>query len=73
MSRLRNFGAILILLNVLCMGASTTRAAECDDIIARHMVGEALLAAHLVAFAEQAGMRPTEITAMSGEIGDAHE
>jgi hypothetical protein len=38
-----------------------TRAADYEDIIARHMVGEALLAADLVALAEKAGMKPSEI------------
>src|SRR5262249_16614501 len=39
--------AILISLIMTCIGGSAVRAAECEDLIARHMVGEALLAAAL--------------------------
>ena len=38
-------------------------AADCEDIIARHMVGQAMLAANYVAAAEKAGMKPPEINA----------
>lgn len=54
---IRNIAAILISLIMTCIGGSAVRAAECEDLIARHMVGEALLAAHLVALAEKAGMK----------------
>ena len=37
---------------------------DAEDIVAQHMVGEALLAAHLVAIAERAGMSPAEIKAI---------
>ena len=53
----------LICLSAVCTGGSTVRAADCEDIIARHMVGEALLATHLVALAEKAGLKPAEINA----------
>ena len=53
----------LVCLSAVCTGGSTARAADCEDIIARHMVGEALLAAHLVALAEKAGLKPAEINA----------
>ena len=49
--------------SAVCTGGSPARAAGCEDIIARHMVGEALLAAHLVALAEKAGLKPAEINA----------
>jgi len=42
-------------------GASALQAADCEDTVARHMVGEALLAAHFVALAEKAGMTPDAI------------
>ena len=46
-------------------------AAGCEeDVIAQHMVGEALLAANLVAAAEKAGMKPDQINAMLKEIAD---
>lgn len=39
-----------------------------EDIIARHMVGEAMLAAQFVAAAEKAGMRPAQINAILKDI-----
>jgi len=60
----------LICLSAVCTGGSTVRAADCEDIIARHMVGEALLAAHLVALAEKAGMKPAEINATLKSIAE---
>jgi hypothetical protein len=45
------------------------QAASCDnDAIARHMVGEALLAANLTATAEKAGMPPAQINAVLKDI-----
>jgi adenylate cyclase len=65
----RNFLATTVVsLIVVCAGASMTRASDCEDLIARHMVGEALLAAHFVAEAEKAGMKPGEINAMLKNI-----
>ena len=43
--------------------SAVARAADCEDIVARHMVGQALLAANYVAAAEKAGMKPAEINA----------
>src|SRR5205085_3592073 len=40
------------------------------DTIARHMVGEALLAAHFVALAEKAGMTPGEINAVLKSVAE---
>jgi len=65
---IRNIAAILISLIMTCIGGSAVRAAECEDLIARHMVGEALLAAHLVALAEKAGMKSTDINATLKQI-----
>ena len=46
-----------------------TSAAECEeDVVAQHMVGEALLAANLVAAAEKAGMRPAQINAILKDV-----
>ena len=56
--------AIIVFSFVLSNSTSDLRAAECEDTIARHMVGEALLAAQFVALAEKAGMTPTEINAI---------
>ncbi|MGD9617354.1 MAG: hypothetical protein AB7H90_19565 [Alphaproteobacteria bacterium] len=44
------------------------KAACEEDIIARHMVGEAMLAANFVAAAEKAGMTPAEIKAALKDI-----
>ena len=37
--------------------------ANCEDIVAQHMVGQAMLAAHYVAAAEKSGMNPADINA----------
>jgi hypothetical protein len=60
----RNLTAVLFLSFVFCTGTSTLRAAGCEDTVARHMVAQALLAAHFVALAEKAGMTPGEINAI---------
>jgi hypothetical protein len=44
----RNVAAILVSLIVACTAGSKACAADCEDVVARHMVAEALLAAHLV-------------------------
>ena len=41
---------------------SSARAADCDDITSRHMVGQAMLAAQFVAAAESGGMAPAQIS-----------
>jgi hypothetical protein len=64
----RNIAAILIALIMTCGGGSAVRAAECEDLVACHMIGEALLAAHLVALAEKTGMKSTEINAILRQI-----
>jgi hypothetical protein len=50
--------------------AGSASADDAEDILARHMVGEALLAAHLVATAEKAGMRPAEINAILKDVAE---
>lgn len=51
--------------------AQPASAAECEeDLIARHMIGEALLAANLVAAAENTGMKPGQINAILKEVAD---
>jgi hypothetical protein len=45
-------------------------ADECEEIIAQHMVAQALLAAHLVAAAEGAGMQAGEINAVLEEVAE---
>ena len=43
------------------LGGAAPGFADCEDIINRHMVGEALLAAQYVAAAERTGAKPAEI------------
>jgi hypothetical protein len=45
----------------LCSVSVGVRAAECDEIISRHMTGQAMLAAEFVAAAEKGGMAPAQI------------
>jgi hypothetical protein len=56
----RNLTAALALLLAFCSTSPKARA-DCEDVLAQHMVGEALLTAHLVAQAEKAGMQPAQI------------
>ena len=63
-------GAAVIAFGVLASGGGP-RAEGAEEIVAQHMVGEALLAAHLVALAEKAGMSPQEIDAILKEVADS--
>src|SRR5262249_6685748 len=47
------FLGLWLLSSLLVASASPARAADCEDKIARHMVGEAMLAAQFVAAAER--------------------
>jgi hypothetical protein len=49
---------------------SSARAGDAEDIVAQHMVGEALLAAHFIAAAEKAGMSPSEINAILKDVAE---
>ena len=75
MSITRRLAATLLCLYTFGTGASIVRADECEDVIVRHMIGEALLTAHLVAMAEKAGVKPSEINAILKEVADksAHQ
>jgi hypothetical protein len=70
MRKSRIFGAALLLPFVCFSAVSPSRAAGCDDKIARHMVGEAMLAAQFVAAAERNGMTPVGINAILKEVAD---
>ena len=61
--------AAVVTASALTVG-SGARAADAEEIVARHMVGQALLAAHLVAIAERAGMSPDEINAILKDVAD---
>jgi hypothetical protein len=62
--------AVMLVLAALCAAASQPRAADCEEAAARHMVGEALLAAHFVALAEKSGMAPSEINTILKSISE---
>jgi hypothetical protein len=66
----RILAAMLVFSFVLSTDTSALRAADCEDTIARHMVGEALLAAQFVAVAEKAGMTTGEITAILKSVAE---
>jgi len=55
-------------MTLACAASSNVRAAGCEDLVARHMVAEARLAAHLVASAEKAGMKKGDIDAMLKDV-----
>src|SRR5260370_8288745 len=61
-------GPILLLSLLLFGSASPSGAAGCEDKIARHMVGEAMLAAQFVAAAEKNGMAASAINAVLKDI-----
>ena len=67
---IRNVAAVLVVLTAVSIGRAPACAADCEDLIARHMVGEALLAAHLVALAEKTGMTTADIDAMLKGIAE---
>ena len=53
-----------------CLVAGPVRAADLEDIVAQHMVAEALLTAHLVVLAENAGLANEEIRAILKDVAD---
>jgi hypothetical protein len=61
-------GSVICVYLALSTSASPSRAAGCEDTIARHMVGEAMLAAQFVAAAEKTGMTPGAINAVLKDI-----
>lgn len=68
MGHIRN----VVVVTALAVGSfapgASAQAADVEDIVAQHMVGEALLAAHLVAIAETAGMSPDAIRAILEDV-----
>jgi len=63
--------AILVCWAALLGDGGMANAAGCEeDVVAQHMVGEALLAANLVAAAEKAGMRPDQINAILKDVAE---
>ena len=70
MLKTRTLAAMFVFSLVLSTGTSASRAADCEDTIARHMVGQALLAAQFVALAEKTGMTPREINAILKSVAE---
>jgi hypothetical protein len=64
----RNRAPAILVAVLACFTSSSPRAAECDDLIARHMIGQAMLAAQFVAAAEKAGMTPAQISGVLGTV-----
>jgi hypothetical protein len=70
MMKFKMLGVVLLSLSLALACASASRAAGCEDKIARHMVGEAMLAAQFVAAAEKNGMTTTGINGILNDIAD---
>jgi hypothetical protein len=69
MPKFKILGSTLLMCALLFATAAPSRAAGCEDTIARHMVGEAMLAAQFVAAAERNGMTPVGINEILKDIG----
>ncbi len=70
MHSIRKLAVVAVVTAVTFTLGSNAQAASADEIVAQHMVGAALLAAHLVAVAERAGMSPDEINAILKDVAD---
>jgi hypothetical protein len=64
----RNRAPAILVAVLACFTNTSSRAAECDDLIARHMIGQAMLAAQFVAVAEKAGMTPAQINGILNTV-----
>ena len=64
----RNRAPAILVALLACFTNTSSRAAECDDLIARHMIGQAMLAAQFVAVAEKAGMTPAQINGVLNTV-----
>ena len=70
MHSIRKLAVVAVVTAATFTVGSSAQAASAEEIVAQHMVGEALLAAHLVAIAERAGMSPDEINAILKDVAD---
>lgn len=66
MSRRNRFAALATA--AMLAVALPASASDLDDVVAEHMVAQALLAAHLVAIAERVGMATDEINAILTDV-----
>jgi hypothetical protein len=53
--------ALIIVALLACFSPAVAAAADCEDLISRHMIGQAMLTAQFVAAAEKAGMTPAQV------------
>jgi hypothetical protein len=70
MLKLKILGLMLLSSALVLAGASGARAADCEDKIARHMVGEAMLAAQFVGAAERNGVTTEGINGILKDIAN---
>ncbi len=70
MKNLRAYCATIFLISLTCVFSPAAEADDIEEIVARHMVAEALLVANLVAIAERSGMGRDEINAILREVAD---
>ncbi len=70
MHGIRKLAVVAVVTAATFTVGSNAQAASAEEIVAQHMVGEALLAAHLVAIAERAGISPDEINAILKDVAD---
>ena len=68
MLKSRLLGSAICVCFAIFASVSPSRAAGCEDTIARHMVGETMLAAQFVAAAEKNGMTADAINAALKDI-----
>lgn len=66
----RSLIAMFVFLLAVHTGASPLKAADCEDTLSRHMVGEALLVAHFVGLAEKTGMTSDAINTILKSISE---
>jgi hypothetical protein len=64
----RNRAPAILVAVLACFMNTSSRAAECDDLIGRHMIGQAMLAAQFVAVAEKVGMTPAQINGILNTV-----
>ncbi len=70
MHSIRKLAVVAVVTVATFTVGSNAQADSAEEIVAQHMVGEALLAAHLVAIAERAGMSSDEINAILKDVAD---
>ena len=63
----RNRAPAILVAVLACFTNTSPRAAKCDDLIARHMAGQAMLAAHFVVVGE-GGITPDQINGVLNTV-----